>query len=171
MIWDVLQSLGTGLVVVIFLASGVAKLFAVKDFRIGLLAIPRMRPALTYPIAWLLPPGELVLAVGLFLDATWARPSAILLFAVFNGVILLAARHNLELDCNCFGKIGARKLTMNTFVANLFLALPLVSGMLWETRVLSLSSLCISACLLLLWVGLPLLHENKHMLQELYGVS
>lgn len=96
-----------------FLALGVAGALKVGDPEAFALAIAEYRmlpPALTRPLAYLLPPLEILAAVG-FLFCPHRRPAlwlaSGLLYTLFAGAVGWVWRADLEIACGCFGDQGS----------------------------------------------------------------
>ena len=98
----------------VFAAAAVAKLrdlsiFAavVQNFRI----LPEF---LARPFAYVLPPVELAVAVGVLVEASrgWAAAGALALLAAFTVAIAVnLARGRREIDCGCFGTSHSQTLS------------------------------------------------------------
>lgn len=109
----------------IFATAAVGKLRAMGSF-VGAVANYRLLPqALVTPVAWALPPLELLAAIGLLVPA--ARPLAalvatalLLLFALAMGVNL--ARGRDRIDCGCFVGILRQRVSWGLVGRNLALA-------------------------------------------------
>lgn len=76
-------------------------------------------------IAWVLPTGELLLALGLWLPwraaALTAAVAAVCVFVVFTGVIARSLHFNEPVTCACFGTLGSPAVSRRTVVRNLVL--------------------------------------------------
>jgi hypothetical protein len=76
-------------------------------------------------IAWALPAGELLVALGLWLPwsaaALTAAVAAVCVFTVFTGVIARALRFDEPVTCACFGTLGSPAVSRRTVVRNLVL--------------------------------------------------
>ncbi len=108
----------------VFGAAAVTKLRALEEFT-GVVHNYRLLPRpLERPVAYLLPPFELAIAVGLLVEAT--RPAAaagaaslLLVFAFAMGVNLLRGRRNI--DCGCFASVLRQRLSWSLVWRNLAL--------------------------------------------------
>lgn len=76
-------------------------------------------------IAWVLPTGELLVALGLWspwrATALIAAVAAVCVFAVFTGVIARALRFDEPVTCACFGTLGSPAVSRRTVVRNFVL--------------------------------------------------
>jgi hypothetical protein len=98
------NAVGTLLLAVIFAISGAAKMRALDAF-VGVVANYRLLPDfLLRPVGMLLPPLELVVALGLLVPAThaWAAGSAAILLVVFAVAMAVnLGRGRVAIDCGC----------------------------------------------------------------------
>jgi hypothetical protein len=120
---DQVRQLSHGIVIVVLLAAGVQKLFALSTFRRGLLSIPHFRVWLSYVVGYGLPIVELGAALGLLLGVRGTALLAAALFLSFAGVAALVIARGLNVPCNCFGTDKDRFLSASTIVWNTVLLL------------------------------------------------
>lgn len=107
---------------VVFLVSGGTKLLSRQAFREGLLYIPYMPVWLTHVVSWALPPVEVFVAAGLFMNAWWAKSAALALLAGFCGVTAMVLQKRLQVPCGCFQGFGNRSMSRQTLRDNVLLA-------------------------------------------------
>jgi len=79
--------------------------------------------ALRPPLATGLPLAELAIAVALLpaVTAAWGALAAALLLAAFTVAVAATLRRGREVDCNCFGSLGARRISGRTLARNALL--------------------------------------------------
>jgi methylamine dehydrogenase accessory protein MauD len=122
------------LLTAVFAVAGLAKLAdragtrqAIKDF--GLPA------ALAAPLALVLPPAELAVAVALIpaASAWWGAAGALALLALFTAGIAVNLARRRTPDCHCFGQLHSAPIGRQTLVRNA--ALAAVAGIVvWQGR-------------------------------------
>jgi peroxiredoxin len=122
------------LLVIVFLVSGLAKLFdltgsqkAMKDF-----GLPKVLAA---PLGLLLPFVELAVAVALLpaVSAWWGAIGALALLLIFIGGISYNLAQGRKPDCHCFGQLQSEPIGWPTVVRNVILAV--VAGLVvWQGR-------------------------------------
>jgi hypothetical protein len=125
MVDPALQSTAVFALSLIFGAAALGKIAAWDELE-GVVRNYRVLPSpLVLPVAWLLPPVELILAVGLLLSATRA-PAALgmlVLLLVFAGAIgVNVARGRTDIDCGCFHSSLKQSLSWWLVVRNIVLA-------------------------------------------------
>ncbi|MBX9681008.1 MAG: hypothetical protein K2X38_19805 [Gemmataceae bacterium] len=120
--FSTLQEICLDMAALVFLVSGATKLLGREAFREGLLYIPYMPVWLTHAVAWVLPPLEVVVAAGLFLNALWAKAAALVMLAAFCGVTVIVLRKRLQVPCGCFQGFGNRSMSGQTLRDNVLLA-------------------------------------------------
>lgn len=110
--------------VAVLAGAAVAKLRSLEEF-VGVVANYRLLPqALVRPVAYLLPPVELVLAVGLIAPGTRPAPAVataalLLVFALAMAVNI--ARGRTQIDCGCFASSLKQYLSWTLVGRNLAL--------------------------------------------------
>ena len=164
-----LETLGMGVVFLVLLASGIAKMFSLETFRVGLLAIPYMKPPFTYPIAYLLPFLELLAAMGIWVGSYQAKWLALILFVSFQVVIAVTLLHKLKVDCHCFGSFGNRKLSMGTFLTNLILMAFILLDLGKDGLFLDIVGVLSSLALALVWLLFEVISKNQKLILENYA--
>ena len=120
--------------VLVFLVSTTAKIVALPTFRFGLQLLPFMTAPVAAAVSILLPVAELVLAIFLFLNYSWAKYAAIGLLIVFSGIALVAVRMKRQVPCGCFGQLDGQTLSWRTVFRNGFLILLVVAALGLERR-------------------------------------
>lgn len=126
------------LIAAVLLLSAVAKLVepqATSDAFTSL-RLPSMLARTGMPR--LLPWAEIALALALLLTPSplsrIVAVLAVLLMAAYTGVIARALRFEHPVDCSCFGKLGAGRVTQRTLVRNLLLTATAVLAWLSASR-------------------------------------
>ncbi len=120
------------LLATVFVLSGVTKILDLQGFSLALEAYGMFPDLLIFPVALLLPPFEIALAVGLILNkriALWASLGLMLLF-IF--ILAYAMYLGLDIDCGCFATgdpetkafSGVRSAFWRDIVLLLVLAVP-----------------------------------------------
>jgi len=155
------------LVATVFLLSGGAKMVGLRAFREGLLFIPYMRIAWTYVIGWTLPVGELLIALGLYLNFLPAKLAAIALLGLFSLVIGLVLSKRLQVPCNCFGNFGARNMSAGSLRNNAILMVATLAT-LWLPDRINVGSSLTASVLVLLFVTIA--RELQRQYQFLSGL-
>jgi hypothetical protein len=110
----------------VFAAAAVAKLRALPAFAAVVQNFRILPEFLARPAAYVLPPVELAVAVGLLFAASrgWAAVVALVLLAAFTAVIAInLARGRREIDCGCFGTSHKQTLSGWLIGRNVGLAL------------------------------------------------
>lgn len=102
--------------VLLFVFSGVTKLYDRLLFKHTLLQFPFMSEPVAGAISYALPLGELVLAVFLYFNFGAAKWVAVSLLALFSAVAFLVRKRNIP--CSCFGNIGGQTLSGYTVIRN-----------------------------------------------------
>jgi len=167
-ILELVETLGMGMVLLVFLDSGGAKLFALETFRVGLLSVPYMKPGWSYPIAYILPVLELLAAVGIYLNYTPAKILALGLFLCFEAIIALTLWRKLSIGCHCFRSFGNRKLSKQTILTNLILMVFIVLDLSMTGLFLDVVSLLTALAILVFWVMIDIVSNNRKLIQENY---
>jgi hypothetical protein len=108
------QRLALDMLGCVFLLGGAAKLSTILRFRESLLYLPYMRTSWTFVIGFMLPPLEVVIGLGLFANAGWAKQAALVLLTCFLGVTLLVLQKRLQIPCHCFGEWSTRAFSTET---------------------------------------------------------
>ena len=127
------------LMVLVFLFSGVTKLYDRLLFKHTLLLFPLMTPLVAVALSYAIPLGELVLAVLLYFNLAEAKWAAVALLALFSAVAFLVRGRNIP--CSCFGNFGGQTLSAYTVIRNAVL-IALVLSTLWlDARVADVTSL------------------------------
>jgi len=119
---------------IVFLISVIAKLVALPTFRFGLQLLPFMTEPVAAAVSILLPVAELVLAIFLFLNYSWAKYAAIGLLIAFSGVALVAVAMRRQVPCGCFGQLDGQTLSWRTVCRNCVLILSVVAVLGLEGR-------------------------------------
>jgi uncharacterized membrane protein YphA (DoxX/SURF4 family) len=113
----------------IFITAAVGKMRSWRTFE-GVVANYRLLPGpWARAVAWLLPPGELLLAVALLLGAPGSELAAAALLSVFGaamGINLLRGRTHI--DCGCFDSTLKQPLRWSLVLRNGVLAMLLVAA-------------------------------------------
>src|SRR5437016_2128034 len=151
----------------VFLFSGSFKIFGIKDFRENLLYIPYIRPLWTYLIALLLPPLEIVTAIGLFANTLWSKFSALGLLCGFLGVTFVVLWKKVQVSCHCFGPWGKRSFSWETVVENLSLLVLTLACLSLPNNPTGLTGASAAALLLVLYGILGQLLHNAQLVAEL----
>jgi hypothetical protein len=120
--------------VIVFLASAIAKFVTMPTFRFGLQLLPFMTEPVAAAASILLPIAELVLAIFLFLNWSWAKYAAIGLLVVFSIVALVAVAMKRQVPCGCFGQLDGQTLSWRTVLRNCFLILSVIAILGLERR-------------------------------------
>ncbi len=113
----------------VFFYGGITKIGKTWEFAEIIGAYGILPEALLYPVAFLLPPVEIVVAVGLICRFRWAVSAITALLCIFMVVIVYGISLGLDIDCGCF-EVGALEYQMfkglkGALVRDLFLLLPL----------------------------------------------
>lgn len=95
--------LSRSLLVVVFLYSGVPKLFSPTDFAAIISAYGLLPDLLVFPVALFLPLLEVITAIGQVLNYRWAMTTALVLLIFFIAVLSYGMYLGLDIDCGCFG--------------------------------------------------------------------
>lgn len=90
-------------VAAVFVFAAVPKIFAPVQFAETIAAYGLLPDILVMPSALLIPPFELILAVGMLYARPWALWGGLLLLALFSLVLGYAIYLGLDIDCGCFG--------------------------------------------------------------------
>jgi thiol-disulfide isomerase/thioredoxin len=120
------------LIILLVLRLGLSVVFGVAGVA-KLMDRPGTRDAVTNfgapaswsgPLAWLLPLGEIAIALGLLFSAsTWASAlAALLLLCIFIAAIGLNLSRGRAPECHCFGQLYSRPLGWPTLVRNMVFA-------------------------------------------------
>ena len=88
---------------IIFLWSGVAKLFAPESFAVVIGAYGIIPDNWNLPVAILLPALEVILAMGLLLDIRGSLTGITGLLVLFMAILVYGIQMGLDVDCGCFG--------------------------------------------------------------------
>jgi hypothetical protein len=162
-----IQEIGLDVGALVFLVSGAAKSFGRRAFREGMLYIPYMPVSLTHVVAWTLPPLEVAVAVGLFLNTLWAKWTALALLAVFCGVIVLALRKRLKIPCGCFQGFGNRTMSLQTLRDNLLLAGVLAATLSLPSREHPWTSIPTAGFIIVFYVAAQHLWQHQVLVADL----
>jgi hypothetical protein len=113
----------------VFAAAAVAKLRDLSIFAAVVQNFRMLPEFLARPFAYVLPPVELAVAVGLLVEASrgWAAAGAFALLAAFTVAIAVnLARGRREIDCGCFGT--SHKQTLSGWLIGRNAALALLAA-------------------------------------------
>ena len=91
------------IVIIIFLAAAIPKLFNLEDFAEIITAYGMLPAVAVYPVALFLPLFEIILAVGLLLKMRASKYMGIALLLFFLAILSYAIAQGLDIDCGCFG--------------------------------------------------------------------
>lgn len=86
-----------------FLAAAVPKLFDIPGFAALIGAYGMLPKPLLLPVAAILPPVEIFLALGLMRNRLHGKIGIVLLLLLFIAVLSFAIALGLDIDCGCFG--------------------------------------------------------------------
>jgi Methylamine utilisation protein MauE len=113
----------------IFLAAAVGKMRSWRTFE-GVVANYRLLPGwLARGVAWLLPPGELLLAAALLFGLTGSELAASALLSVFGAAMAInLLRGRTHIDCGCFDSTLRQPLRWTLVLRNAVLVLLLVAA-------------------------------------------
>ena len=161
---DVARQFLLDALVIVFLVSVTAKLVALHTFRFGLQLLPFMTAPVAAAISILLPVAELVLAIFLFLNHSWAKYAAIGLLIVFSGVALVAVGMRRQVPCGCFGQIDGQTLSWRTVFRNAVLILLVVAALGLEQRTAWSLSLWPAALSFLVALSLVRIYNNHQLI-------
>jgi hypothetical protein len=150
--------------VILFLVSGIAKLFALHTFRFGLQLLPFMTKPVATVLSIAIPIAELVLAAFLYVNSTWAKYGAVALLVLFSGVALLAVGMGRKVPCGCFGQLDGQTLSIRTVIRNGVLILIAVGVLGLEQRTEWLLSLWPTAMVLLFGLSLASAYKNHRLI-------
>jgi len=106
-----------------FIAAGSMKIAAPAAFVISIDNFRLLPHAGLHPLAITLPWIE-VLAGLLLVAGFWKRPSALVcvcLMTVFTGAVVQAMARGLNIDCGCYGTVGAQRVGWMKLAENLCL--------------------------------------------------
>jgi hypothetical protein len=113
----------------IFFAAAVGKMRSWRTFE-GVVANYRLLPdSLARAVAWLLPPGELLLAVALLFGLPGSELAASALLSVFGAAMAInLLRGRTHIDCGCFDSTLKQPLRWTLVLRNAVLVLLLVAA-------------------------------------------
>lgn len=115
---------GRLLLAAVLAMAAISKLRALDEFA-GVVQNYRVLPAaLVRPIAYVLPPIELMLALGLLLEPTrpYAAAAAAALLAIFALAMAINIRRGrIEIDCGCFASALRQRIGWGLIVRNVVL--------------------------------------------------
>jgi hypothetical protein len=159
-VWQMAQHFLLDLLALLFLVSGTAKLVTLHQFRFGLQLLPYVTAPVAAVVSIVLPIAELVLAVCLLLNQSWAKYAAIVLLVMFSGMALLAVGMGRKVPCGCFGQLDGEILSWWTVARNGLLILVAVAVLGFESR--TEWQLSVWPTVLALLAGLSLLRVYKN---------
>jgi fucose 4-O-acetylase-like acetyltransferase len=90
-------------VALVFVVAAVPKLLDLDGFAATIQAYGMLPRQLVVPMALLLPPLELVLALGLVTRRLWGEIGITAMLVLFIAVLSVAISAGLDIDCGCFG--------------------------------------------------------------------
>lgn len=90
-------------IAVIFLVAAIPKLLHPSDFSATVGAYGLLPDFLVTPVALLLPPLEILMAVGLLFNKQWGRLGIFVFLLIFILVLGYGIHLGLDIDCGCFG--------------------------------------------------------------------
>jgi len=103
----------------LFLVSGIAKLFALASFRETLnnFGVPAIWQI---PGSYFIPASELLLAIALQINAVaqWSACGMLLLLSIFSLAIFWQLRNGKNPQCNCFGQLRPSAISWRTLMRN-----------------------------------------------------
>ncbi len=113
----------------IFFTAAAGKMRSWRTFE-GVVANYRLLPApLAHGVAWLLPPGEVLLAVALLLGAPGSELAASVLLSVFGAAMAInLLRGRAHVDCGCFDNTLKQPLRWTLVLRNAVLVSLLVAA-------------------------------------------
>ena len=141
----ILQQIALDGIALLFIASGIAKLFDLRAFRQGLLLVPYLPIAWAKVMGFALPPLEIAVAAGLFLNLFAAKMVALALFVAFIAVSLVAISKKVVVPCNCFGSFSQEPFSKKTIRRNVILMCVGCSVISLPARVSGLASVFLAA--------------------------
>jgi hypothetical protein len=153
--------------VIVFLASAIAKFVAIPAFRFGLQLLPFMTDPVAAATSILLPVAELLLGILLFLNSSWAKYAAISLLIVFSSVALVAVAMKRQVPCGCFGQFGGQTLSWWTVFRNGFLILLVVAVLGLERRAEWSLSIWPAALLFMAALSMGRVYTNHRLILDL----
>jgi hypothetical protein len=153
--------------VILFLVSGTAKLLGHRTFRFGLQLLPFMTAPVAAVVSIVLPIAELVLAIFLFLNFTWAKIAAIGLLVLFTAVALFVIGMKRNVPCGCFGQLDGQNLSWWTVVRNTLLILIVVVVLGMERRTEWMLSLLPTVFVLLAGLSIVRIYQNQVLISGL----
>jgi hypothetical protein len=106
---------------VLFLVSGLFKMFHWREFVVGLLHIPYVRRPWNSIIGVFLPMLELFAGFGIWENWIYAKILGLFMLFCFSLVALIAIKHRQAVPCNCFALDGGAILSVHTIYRNAFL--------------------------------------------------
>jgi peroxiredoxin/uncharacterized membrane protein YphA (DoxX/SURF4 family) len=120
------------LLALVFAGAGLAKLADRAGSR-KLATDFGVPPALTLPVAWLLPLGELACAVALIPTASawWGAVGVFAMLSLFIVAIGVSLARGRRPDCHCFGQLHAAPIGPATLVRNSLLA-AIAALIIWQ---------------------------------------
>ena len=111
----------TYVLALLFAGSAISKLMSLAEFE-GVVQNFRLLPhPLMKPVAWLLPPTELAVALGLAFTCSrpYAAFAAVLLLITFTTAIAInLGRGRRTIDCGCFGAVLRQTLSWSLVARN-----------------------------------------------------
>jgi uncharacterized membrane protein YphA (DoxX/SURF4 family) len=137
----------------IFFTAASSKLRRWNTFE-GIVAGYRLLPdPLVRWVAWVLPPGEIVLAAALVFGVPGSEPAASALLCLFAAAMAInLARGRTHIDCGCFDAAQRQPLRWLLVVRNIVLAVLLIAAAFsrtagggWDFAALLMGVLCGSA--------------------------
>jgi Methylamine utilisation protein MauE len=165
--WNWAQHFLLDLLVILFLVSGTAKLFAWHTFRFGLQLLPFMTTPVATVVAIALPIAELALAACLYMNFSWAKYAAIGLLLVFSGIAALAVGMRRHVPCGCFGQLDGETLSWRTVLRNGILILIVVGVLGFERRTEWLLPTWLTGVFMLCALSLLRVYNNHRLILDL----
>ncbi len=112
----------------VYFYGGIPKLFNIEAFSKVVAAYGIVPDNLVTVTAVVLPSVEVVTAVGLLLNKTWAKVAALLLLLLFMSILSYGIHLGLDIDCGCFGPEDPEHLAFSglrtALIRDLFFLLP-----------------------------------------------
>jgi hypothetical protein len=151
--------------VLIFLFSCVSKLYDRMLFKHTLLMFPYMLPFIAVTISYVLPLGEFVLAILLYLNLVMAKYIAVLILTLFSVLAFLVRHRNIL--CSCFGNFGGQTLSSYTVIRNGVLILLVLSTLFLDDRVSDVTCLASVALMPVLYLIGRVVVGNQSLIRAL----
>jgi hypothetical protein len=161
-----IQEIGLVMVSLTFLLAAVAKLNSRNDFKMTLWQIPYLPPVFVPMIHLLLPPAEIIIAIGLMLCLDVAKLAAIVLLLSFCLLAIVVMKAKLKVPCNCFGS-GDRSFSIWTIAQNLGLIALICIGISVKHTQEILLDVLTGAVFLIVGLSAFTFWSNRKMVEEL----